>query len=482
MNSTDTFKLSDVSKIFDNGYSEKTAFCDLVRGNTISYGEACSLVTKTALKIKNSLEGAGNNILLFLGSGLSSVIGFYGILLSGNFPILVNNKLKGELGRLQNLYGCVITDETNCINLKSFTDTENKKILMIDLKPGNSTDNFNFPGIVNAGDRMLYLFTSGSTGTPKIVQKTWSNIMAEIYFLKDLLGISEEDTFLPLVPTFHIYGLLFSIILPLFTGAKTRIDIPFSPLNILEDGIRKDATIIIGNPALYSAVSGFIDRYKKSEFTHVKYCISSTMALDNRVAVQFYRLLGIKILEIYGSTETGGIAYRNPFHNRYWKFFPYVHRRSDSETSELEVASPAVSLTSGDSKNGKEKNWYSTGDTVEVTNGKDEFVLIGRINQIIKTGGNRVSAVEVENVIKECSVVQNAVVKGVPSITLRGESIVAYVVPADKEHKNIALQVKEYCHTKLPGFKIPRAFIILESLPVGANGKILYSKLPEVKV
>jgi acyl-coenzyme A synthetase/AMP-(fatty) acid ligase len=492
------YKFKDIAKIFDESYQDKPVFYDYSKDRQITYKQIFEDIYRLSERIKAKFsQSKGSNVLLFLDSGFNFVIGFYAVLFSGNAPILVNNKLKGTLHSLETLFDYVLTDEKNRKHIEKYLKVDSDRLLLLN---GDDEDKTNTQlqyteRTVSGNDKMLYLFTSGSTGKPKLIEKTYSNIIIEVEFLKDLLHTDKQDLYLPLVPTFHIYGLLFSVLLPIYTGGSIRLDMPFSPSGIIEDGLIRNSNIVVGNPTQYISVSKFFGEYEKRDFKHIKYCISSTMAIDSEIIIKFYKEAGIKIIELYGSTETGGIAYRKYYDSPYWKVFPYIeyqinsdYDKSDAESNQddgndnigiLELDSPTLSKQKSD--NGEK--WFSTGDVVELNdNDAKSFTLLGRVNQIIKTGGNRVSAIEVENVIKKGSLVKDIVVIGVRTKDIRGEVVVAYVELSKNESSESATirNIKEYCQERLPDFKIPKTFVVLPNIPRGANGKVLYNKLPSV--
>lgn len=489
------YKFKDIAKIFDEAYKDKPIFYYYSKDEQITYGKVFEDVVSLSRKLRSKFnQSKGKNILLFLDSGFNFVKGFYAILFSGNVPILVNNKLKETLQSLEKLYDYVLTDEKNRKHLDKYQSLDDDRMLILDSIDKETTSHTEYTErVVSANDKMLYLFTSGSTGNPKLVEKTYSNMMIEVAFLKGLLKTDNRDLYLPLVPSFHIYGLLFSVLLPLYIGGSIRLDLPFSPSGIIEDGLIKNSNIIVGNPTQYISISKFFNDYEKSDFKHIKYCISSTMAIDSEIITKFYKEAGIKIIEVYGSTETGGIAYRKYYDSPYWKMFPYINYNIDQDyenevedtkdkTGVLELDSPALSKQN--SSNNADK-LFSTGDVIELCDDNTDdksFTLLGRVNQIIKAGGNRVSAIEVENTVKKCSEVKDAVVIGLRTSGLRGESIVAYVELSngDKCETVSIKEIKNYCRNKLPDFKIPKTFVVLPSIPRTNNGKVLYKKLPSV--
>jgi len=473
--SSNTYRLSDLAKIFDTDYHLKPVFYDSIHDTKITYGEVYHAIYQLAGHIQNICHEPKTSMLIFLENGVTFAISFYAIILSGHQPVLVNSQLKRELASLNSLYNYVITDEKNYQHLSQYTDLSNKKVIKVDANK-TEVDNIKFSDVKQSQDTMLYLFTSGSTGEPKFVAKTYANIMIELQYLQQLLNVEFGDIYLPLVPSFHIYGLLLTLLLPLFSGGIIRSDIPFSPKNILADGMNH-AHFVIANPTYYSAMKALLDDCKDFDYSQIKCCISSTMPLDSQVVLQLHHDLNIPVMELYGSTETGGIAYREYYLNQNWTFFPHVHWRTDIDHV-LEITSPTVSKSEkGNLTDSNE--WYSTGDIIEAI-GKHSFQLLGRVNQIVKVAGNRVSLIEVETVIKKSGLVDDIVIVGESTQGLEGEILVAYITTQERDAKLLRKQLKQFCRTEIPPFKVPKKFIELDIIPRGVNGKVLFHQLPKI--
>ncbi|HEO65532.1 MAG TPA: long-chain fatty acid--CoA ligase [Spirochaetes bacterium] len=472
MPSLELKSLKTLSKIFDDDFKYKIAFHDPGGNTQISYGRLRSWVHQCAEELIRFSDTKERKVLIFLDSGLVFVTVFYACLLAARTPILLNTKLKDELKSLDSLDSVILTDKKNSLSIEKYMNINKNRVLVIDLQENpDLVSEYEYPEF-HPDDRMAYLFTSGSSGKAKLVPKTFANLMTEVRYLKGLLTATEEDIYLPLVPSFHIYGLLYTVLLPLYTGSGIRLDIPFSPLNILEDGMLNKTTMVIANPSHYSAMSSFLDHCKEKDFSRIRYCISSTMPVDQDIIIKMYEMLNIRLIEFYGSTETGGIAYRKFYKAKTWKFFPQIKWKLD--TNELMVSSPMVS--SDESRDETSEVWHSTGDLVNYHEETGGFSLLGRMNQIVKVAGNRVSCLEVAKVIREIPDVQDVVVMGVPSKTIAGEELLAYLVTENEA--GMIKKVKQFCRSKLPDFKVPSRFMIVPNIEKGANGKVLFRKLP----
>lgn len=457
--------LKSISKIFDPQYQNKRAFLNQANSISITYKQLSEDVFRFADKIQQKVNGRDNKILLFLNSGYSFVVSLFAVILTKNSAILVNTKLKEELKSLE--FDYLISEKSLFQYFQKYKSIDEDKCIdytNVDTK----IINHNFTDCkVSAEDTLLYLYTSGSTGSPKLVEKTFENILVELELLVQILEMSENDVVLPLVPTFHIYGLLYAVFLPLYKGACIRLDIPFSPAAVIEDGIEKGVHYIIANPTILSALKTFLTKEKTQ--SRLKYIISSTMPLETEVIVDLYNKQNWKVLEFYGSTETGGIAYRKYYENTDWNFFSYIDFKLDEEFC-LDIQSPGLSPHN--------KEWYSTGDIIEVKK-DNRFSLMGRVNQLVKVAGNRVSTVEIENYLKKHPSIKDAVVIGNKAKGIIGEDLIAIIVLEENKLLTVS-ELKKYCKQKLADFKIPKVFHFVNQIPRGDNGKTLYSKVKDL--
>jgi acyl-coenzyme A synthetase/AMP-(fatty) acid ligase len=461
-----SYKLRNISKIFSSSYQSKVAFFRQ-NGEQITYEKTLERVKKVAAYLSER-KISNKKIVLFMDSGFSFITSFFAIVISGNIPILVNNKLKEELQNITEISDFFLTDEKNKLSLINHTRNHEDNILVFN-EGENAEISQDFISSFPKGAPFFYLFTSGSTGEPKLVKKSFENILEEIALLRKMLKVKSKDRFLALVPSFHIYGMLFSVLLPLYSGASIMLDVPFSPLAIFEDGLLdQEISILVGNPTQYGAMSSFTEQFNKNDFSHVRHILSSTMPLNPELSLLFSNYLDLNITEIYGSTETGGIAYRRFSESPYWTPFEYVRFKAD-ENGLLSICSPAVSQEN-------QRSWYTPGDIIRKKEGR-KFELLGRSNRIIKIAGNRVSAVNVENILKKHEDIAEVVIVGESDTRLRGESLVAYVVLKNGEHALSA--IKKYCAQQLPEFKVPKRFVPVRAIPKDPNGKILFRKLTD---
>jgi acyl-coenzyme A synthetase/AMP-(fatty) acid ligase len=310
----------------------------------------------------------------------------------------------------------------------------------------------------------LRLFTGGSTGKPKVWSKSPRNLLAEAFYLKDKFNLSDKDLFVSTVPPYHIYGLLFSVLATMAAQAKILPDIYSYPQEIISAINKHKATVLISVPAHYRALQ--VDNLAAPS---LKIAFSSSGALSRSDASHFQKKTGLGITEIYGSTETGGIASRSiSEHTESWKPFDVVDWKIDGKR--LYIKSDFVSEEIQKDVEG----FCVTGD--EAGPDKDgRFILLGRADGIVKVAGKRVDLIDVQNKIKTLPTVQDAVVVSLPTEKGR-ESVIAALVACDLTENHL----KKLLLDMLEPYAVPRRIKIVSHIATTPTGKIDRHKIEQL--
>jgi acyl-coenzyme A synthetase/AMP-(fatty) acid ligase len=310
--------------------------------------------------------------------------------------------------------------------------------------------------IRNPDEPFLSLFTGGSTGKPKVWSKSPRNLLAEAFYLKQKFELMENDLFLATVPPYHIYGLLFSILVPLAAQARVLPDIYTFPQEIISTANRHKASVLVSVPIHYRVM-----KVDNLSFPSLKVAFSSSGMLERSDSLYFYKKTGLGIREIYGSTETGGIAVRavsEPAYN--WKAFDTVSWKLTG--SRLSIKSDFASPEMERDKDG----FCLTGDEAREDEG-NRFVLLGRADGIVKVAGKRVDLPDVEGKIKTLPTVSDVVVIALPTDKGR-ESVIAALVACDLTETHL----KKLMMDILEPYAVPRRIKIVSSITRTATGKI----------
>jgi acyl-coenzyme A synthetase/AMP-(fatty) acid ligase len=318
-----------------------------------------------------------------------------------------------------------------------------------------NSDSLSLPLIKSPDTSILKFFTGGTTGRPKIWTKTVRNIFGEAFFLSEKFRIDKNDCIMATVPPYHIYGFLFSVLIPFVSSSKVTPDICSFPQEIRKSLKKKSTTILVSIPMHYRILKG-----GEIPGDSLRMGFSSAGKLDDTDADYFYQKTGAELVEIYGSTETGGIAGRcrargetnlEAFEIIEWKI---VDER-------LYVRSPFISPDIAVDSDG----FYQTGDRVLMQDEKC-FSLLGRADGIVKVGGKRVDLEYVRDAILQYPGVTDAIAFAIPDTRGRESRICAVVQGiTDKEQliTGISKQIEQYA--------VPRHIKIVEKIPVSSSGK-----------
>jgi acyl-coenzyme A synthetase/AMP-(fatty) acid ligase len=302
----------------------------------------------------------------------------------------------------------------------------------------------------------IHLFTGGSTGTPRIWSKSPRNLLLESANLAEYFGIRSGDVILASVPANHIYGLLYSVLLPLVSGAAVSARTPVFPNEIIQTAIDTGTTVLVGIPAHYRAMQP-----TPLANGRIHTAFSSAGALPVQDDLEFHRCTGIAITEIYGSTETGGIAYRRRGAGiNDLRPFSYVDVRIEGER--LHVRSDFLSAELHKDHEG----YFLTADRVAPAD-PPGFEILGRTDGIVKVGGKRVDLTEVREVIAALADVKDAFVFAMPVKSGRENEIIA--VLAGRISGSRVMQVLK---SALPPYALPRRIKVVDQIPLSATGKI----------
>ncbi|MDE1183536.1 AMP-binding protein [Paraburkholderia sp.] len=229
----------------------------------------------------------------------------------------------------------------------------------------------------------LTLFTSGSSGTPKPIRKTLAQFDAEVHTLEAQFGaLADGATMLSGVPHHHIYGLLFRVMWPLAAGRAFDRQLMIEPLQLQTRLAQCGTALVVSTPAQLSrwpALSGFasLDPAPRGFF-------SSGGPLAAETARTYAATFDAAPLEIYGSTETGGIAWRRQDAGDAWTPVTGIDVRREADGA-LSVRSPHLG----------HDDWHRTDDLIAFDDA-GRFRLQGRLDRVIKLAGKRVSLPELE--------------------------------------------------------------------------------------
>ena len=323
------------------------------------------------------------------------------------------------------------------------------------------------------GERLAaYVHTSGSTGDPVVFEKTFDQLLGESHLLAEFLSMRGACV-LPTVPSHHIYGLLAGVLAPLVAGACFVRETPLHAAQIVNAMERYKATVLVASPAHLKGFALWATETPKSELpAGLRRIVSSGAPLPVQIVQTLDRTIGVKVLELFGSTETGGIAHRTGIAECSWKTLPGVSvsiAKDEGRADLLENQLLVRSLFTG------HEGWFATGDLVQL-DGDFSFVHLGRSDSVVKVGGRRVDLGAIERCLAQVTGVQDVAVMGFPVAPPRDLEISCVLVAQGvcvQDLRAALLRVFE-------PVAVPRRWRFVEALPRQDNGKLKRTKLAEV--
>lgn len=341
--------------------------------------------------------------------------------------------------------------------------------------------------------RALILYTSGTTGKPKGVVTTHDNIQAQVTSLLHAWEWTSNDRVLHVLPLHHIHGIVNVLTCALWAGAECHMLSKFeaeSVWNRISDG---DLTLFMAVPTIYAKLiaaweNASSDRQKilSDGCAKMRLMVSGSAALPVSVLEKWQRIGGHFLLERYGMTEIG-MALSNPLHGQrraasVGQPLPNVGVRLVDESGdlvspeapgEIQVKGPGVFLEYWQNPQATAKafrdGWFCTGDLAVIEN--DYYRILGRISvDIIKTGGYKVSALEIEEVLRSHPDIQECAVVGVDDREW-GERVCAALVL--QPERSLTLEsFRSWAKERLAVYKVPTRILTVAELPRNAMGKV----------
>jgi malonyl-CoA/methylmalonyl-CoA synthetase len=347
---------------------------------------------------------------------------------------------------------------------------------------------------VSGGRRALLLYTSGTTAKPKGVVHTHDSINAQITSLVEAWEWSSSDRILLVLPLHHVHGIVNVVCCALWAGATCEL-IPTFDAELTWDRLASgELTLFMAVPTIYhkliaawDAASSDLQRVRSRGCADLRLMVSGSAALPVQTLERWRQISGHVLLERYGMTEIG-MALSNPLHGERRPGFvgrplPGVAvRLVDDYGAVVRQGTPGEIEVQGrnvfagywqrpeETSQAFRGDWFRTGDLAVVDEGY--YRILGRTSvDIIKTGGYKVSALEIEEALRLHPAITECAVVGV-SDDEWGERVCAAVeLRADATLPLSELQ--HWARERLAPYKIPRALQCLSSLPRNAMGKVV---------
>ena len=383
----------------------------------------------------------------------------------------------------------LVYSENYKTRVEPFREIHNLQLLNID----QLTDSFGTLPDVDQSRSAMILYTSGTTGKPKGVVSTHANIGSQISVLVNAWQWNDKDHILNVLPMHHVHGIINVMSCALWSGACCEFLPKFESNKVFSLFSKGEINLFMAVPTIYYKLINQFNSYEKekqqsisSSLRRFRLMVSGSAALPISVLEQWKTISGQTLLERYGMTEIG-MAISNPYIGERKPGYigqplPGINIRlvdesgtpvSEDSSGEIQVKGPNVfkeywqkpqaSVDAFDNE-----GWFKTGDIA--IREKGSYRILGRNSiDIIKSGGYKISALEIEEVLRSHPKIIDCGVVGIPDEEW-GEIIGASLVCSNK---SLDLnELKQWLIDKLPRYKLPRKYLLQDDLPRNVMGKV----------
>lgn len=347
---------------------------------------------------------------------------------------------------------------------------------------------------VSTDRRAMILYTSGTTSKPKGVVTTHACIQAQVESLVEAWHWRQDDRIPLFLPLHHIHGIINIMSCALWMGAQIESFARFDLDTVLDRVAKRAYTVFMAVPTIYVKLIEALEELEASRredivqgFGEMRLMVSGSAALPASVHKKWTELTGQELLERYGMTEIG-MALSNPYEGErrpgaVGRPLPGVEIRLQAESGEtveedgvsgeIQVRGPNVFEQywnrPEETNSSFVDGWFKTGDMAVVEDGY--YRIMGRSSvDIIKSGGYKLSALEIEaSLLDHPSIAQCAIV-GLPDDTW-GETVAAAIVVKSGETFGLD-SLQAWCKDRISPYKIPRKLLVVDELPRNAMGKV----------
>jgi acyl-coenzyme A synthetase/AMP-(fatty) acid ligase len=395
-----------------------------------------------------ALLGSGRHVLNACADRYRFTVGFAAALVAGKVSLLPSTHTPEMVRQLSVFAPDVVclTDEADCA-------IELPRIVYPPTLAANATE-ADVPQLDPAQIAAI-VFTSGSTGSPLPYRKSFGKVSACVRTEAERLalqGSSKPFAIVATVPPQHMYGLESSVMMPLASGHALCAERPFYPADIVSalEGLPRPR-MLVTTPLHLRALLGSAVALPATDLI-----LCSTAPLAQQLAAETEQRFAARLLEIYGSTETGQIAVRRPTDGAQWQLWPGVTLTPDGEVTYAE--------------GGHIEQRTRMCDVLEMT-GPEHFLLHGRITDLVNIAGKRSSLAYLNHQLNSIPGVQDGAFFHADE-TRMAHSAVARVAAAVVAPGLDAARLLEALRERIDSAFLPRPLLFVERLPRNSTGKL----------
>lgn len=375
---------------------------------------------------------------------------------------------------------------------------EEKNCRLIIVGDEQAGSNSSLPGLT-PDRRAMILYTSGTTNLPKGVVTTHANLEAQISTLVNVWQWSASDHVLCVLPLHHVHGIINVVSCALWAGATVEFLPNFTAEAVFDTFERRQVNVFMAVPTIYFKLIAYWENLPADQqqqltetLSRFRLMVSGSAALPVSVMEKWKTVSSHTLLERYGMTEIGmGIS--NPYEGErrvgcIGKPLPGVSVRlvdeentdvADGLPGEIQIKGANVFLEYWNRPEATQKaftndGWFRTGDIAVVEAG-GYYRILGRDSiDIIKSGGYKISALEIEEVLRTHPAISDCSVVGIPNEEW-GELVAAVLILNDKTVS--PERISSWLRERMPAYKVPRQYRLVDDLPRNAMGKVTKNDL-----
>jgi len=479
---------------------EKKQFLIFPNGDSITYETFLKLAARFANVIAGLGLNKGDRLLVQVEKSPEALAVYAACVQSGIIFLPLNNAYTpAEVGYFLDDSGAKLVLADSTYKLDEVTRSRDVRMETLDADGSGSLRDLSLRASEKfdnvpccADDLAALLYTSGTTGRSKGAMLTQKNLLSNAETLVDEWRFDENDVLIHALPIFHTHGLFVATNIILLAKASMIFLPKFSVETVLS--LMPKATSMMGVPTFYTRLLDDM-RLDRMSVEHMRVFISGSAPLLSETHIRFERKTGHRILERYGMTETN-MNTSNPYNGERRAGtvgfpLPGVEVKitdpetnkttADGKVGQIEVRGPNVfagywNMPEKTAEELREDGFFITGDLGFIDE-KGYLQIVGRNKDLIISGGFNIYPKEIELLLDEQVGVLESAVVGAPHPDF-GESVVAILVGDD--NAEIDLEIIERNLAKaIAKFKRPKKFIIIDSLPRNAMGKVQKNMLRE---
>lgn len=448
----------------------------------LSYAQVFTIVDHLATQWAPKISG--RDVAIFLPNSAAFLVCYFAILRAGGMPALINVGMpESAVTRLLNDLAPVMTYSLEPIDSVATQTISDEMVFELanSLNPTSVS-----PSLASPSDVGAILFTGGTTGLPKRIRFQHRSLMAMVERIDWGWPTHDNEVWLPVAPFTHVYGYLMGVTNPVLKGGKAVIPSQFHP-DLVIDLLESQKVTIFGGgpPAIYQALMS-AERFTQADLSSLRVCPGGGAAFPDAVHKRWEQATGLKIYEGIGMTEIAPTAVNTerfgtklgtagkPCPDTIIEIVDLATGKTilpAQEVGEIRVKGPHM-MTGYDNNpeetaNAIRDGYIYTGDIGLLDD--DGFLRItDRKKDVIFYKGYNVFPREVEEALMEHACVLEAAVVGRKD-ERAGEAPIAFVKTSEVIGET---QLLAHCERLLTDYKVPKAIVVLDNIPLTAARKI----------